>query len=143
MGQMCQTGHTVFRKSCKSCLEIRADWYLQLQINGFKDIENLEEDFVDRNSLAARCTHIDFHTKIQFDAKRSYYQWARDKLIDGKFRSDTDKLIWEYHSEGISTRTISPRVGLNQSWTARKVARIRTYLKDPLAIIGSVSYASA
>lgn len=141
---MCQTGHTVFLESCNACKSLKSEWYQYLNNTGFIDAEDSNGDFIDDKFQAARrSAHIDFNTQIQFDAKFSYYQWAREKLNYGEFRSDTDKLIWEYHSKGLSTRDISPRIGLEQSWTARKVARIKTYLKDPLAIIGSVSYAIA
>lgn len=70
-----------------------------------------------------------------FHSQLSYYQWAQSKLNDARFDSERDKLIWECHSEGWSTRRIAPQVGLDQSWVVRKINRI----KDSFKALGSMS----
>lgn len=76
-----------------------------------------------------------------FHAKQSYYQWARSKLNDGRFESQKDQLIWEYHAEGLSRRQISPRIGLEGSWVTRKIKRIENYLTiQAKLLLGSVSF---
>lgn len=143
MVQMCQTGHTVFNDSCKSCRILKSEWYDYLGRAGFTDIENSHGDIIDHKTGLDFIAKNDFHTQIQFDAKQNYYQWARSKLHDGNFQDDRDKLIWELHVEGVSSRQISPRVGLEQSWTVRKINKIKDYLKDQLEAIGSMSFSQA
>lgn len=70
----------------------------------------------------------DFQTQTQFDAKIRYYTWAEQMLHLGSFRSMRDQVIWEYHSDGMSRRKISERVGLEHSWCSRKIVEIRAYL---------------
>ena len=67
--------------------------------------------------------HPDVHER------RSYYLWAAQKLNESRFRSETDKLIWEMHAEGYSRRAIAPRIGLEHSWITRKIHKIEMYLK--------------
>lgn len=75
-----------------------------------------------------------------FQQRVNYYSWAKAKLNDGRFDSERDKLIWEYHADGLSTRQISPRVGLEQSWCVRKINKIKTKLATQFEALGSMSY---
>lgn len=122
---------------------MQREWYALLPANGFTDIENRNGDLIDHKTTLDFISRKDAHTAIQFEAKQSYYQWARTKLNDGKFRSDRDKFIWECHTEGLSTREISPIVGLQQSWLVRKINKIKSHLTTQLDAIGSMSYAIA
>lgn len=121
------------------CRELRSEWYQYLEKTGFTDIESLSGQVIDHKTQIDLAYRKDFHTQAQFEAKQNYYQWARGKLNDGRFNSERDKLIWEYHADGVSSRQISPRIGLEQSWLVRKINKI----KEQLESIGSVSYAYA
>lgn len=116
------------------------DWYNHLARTGFNDIENSKEEIVDRK-IRDFVQVRDLQSVDAYQARYSYYQWAREKLNDGRFTSVTDKLIWECHAEGVSQRDISPRVGLSQPWIARKLEKIEEYLK--IQVTGSVSMAIA
>ena len=140
MSQPCQAGHQIFQPTCKKCRDLRSEWYQYLEKTGFVDIENLNGDIIDHKTPLDLIKFKDFQTAHQFQAKQNYYQWARSKLSSAQFKTTKDKLIWEHHSEGLSTRQISPRVGLEQSWTCRRINKIKTYLMNS---IGSMSYATA
>lgn len=71
----------------------------------------------------------DFQTQSTFEAKQSYYSWARSKANDGRFDSEKSSLIWELHSEGMARREIAPQVGYEHSWISRKIKKIEKYLK--------------
>lgn len=123
---------------------MKAEWYKYLEHSGFIDIE-------ERNGLKGRqifTKSIKYDDAINqqeivglelFQQRVNYYTWAKSKLNDGRFDSERDKLIWEYHTEGLSTRQISPRIGLEQSWTVRKINKIKSYLRDQYEMIGSMS----
>lgn len=112
---------------------MREQWYSHLTEDGFTDIE-------DTTTQGEPYIPTDLRTSLQFEAKFSYYQWAREKLNQGRFDSTKDRLIWQYHAEGVSRREMSPRVGLEQSWITRKIHKIENYLKTQAEIIGSVCF---
>lgn len=81
---------------------LKTRWYTKLAKAGFEDIELNEHrlrtwshNFTDEN------------TKKSWQAKETYYRLAINFLNDYKFESNLDKVIWEYHSLGISARHIS------------------------------------
>lgn len=138
MVQICQRGHTVFKDSCADCKALRVEWYSYLKNVGFEDIENMRGDLIDSSS--ALNLRKDFQTQMQFNAKQSYYQWARSKANEGNFKNETERLIWESHAEGLSVRKIEPLVGLNYSWISRKLNKLKASFENA---IGSMSYAIA
>lgn len=105
--------------------------------SGFEDIEQDPRN-LDGGAHKAMYVQKNF-TDHTFDAKISYYSWAQEKAAKGNFKSKTDQFLWEYHAEGLSTRQISPRIGLEQSWTSRKIAKIRTYLQEMQESMASMS----
>lgn len=125
--QSCQKGHSILKESCPHCKALRKEWYKCLKNEGFEDLESEGGLIEEANLRRGRCS--DFDTRDQFDNRFSYYQWARDRLDDGRFDSTKSQLIWEMHSEGMSRREIAPRVGYENSWISRKLRKIETYLK--------------
>jgi hypothetical protein len=119
-------GHKILQWKCKACQSLKNEWYEYLQKTGFVDIERITDNLK---------IHNDFQTINNFQAKQNYFQWAKEKLNNTEFHSQRDKLIWEYHSDGLSSRKMSPRIGLEQSWLFRKVNQIKDYLTQ----IGSMS----
>lgn len=166
---MCRQGHQTLKDNCRACRELKAEWYQYLSNTGFEDIENgsflkgsylftiskPKVDFLEykgaNGTVGARMeTEVGelqneeaLAGQYLYESKVSYYQWARSKLNDGRFDSEKDKLIWEYHAEGLSTRQISPRVGLEQSWIVRKINKIKSNLKEQMETFGSASMAIA
>lgn len=129
MVQTCQIEHTVFDHNCKYCKSLQNEWYSYLENTGFTDIENAKGDIRDHKNTLDLVAKKDFQTSTQFEAKQSYYQWARSKLNDGRFDSDISKLIWEDFSDGVSTRQIGTRLGIDQSWVVRKIKKTEEYLE--------------
>lgn len=141
MDQMCKAGHTIFKEKCPKCRSLRSEYYALLKQTGFVDIERGKDSVqvLDLGSPQLLKHRTAFKTEGVFEARRSYYDWARSKLNDkGSFKSERDMLIWEAHAEGYSTRRIAPMVGLEQSWLVRKIQGIRCYLKEePTAVSSS------
>ena len=131
----CARGHIILKQSCKCCKSFRSDWENQLMMSGFQDIES-GNGFTDHGSAEEIVQrHKDFHDSNAYEARMSYYQWAREKATVGAFREKVDQEIWEMHAEGISQRQIGPIIGLSQSWLSRKINRIERYLLMTMASI--------
>jgi len=130
----CKKGHTIWSPHCKPCRDLKREWYERLERSGFQD-----EEKNGQLRVTAESYHIlkDIQTQTQFEARRSYYQWAEIKLEQSAFSSEKDKKIWECHSKGMSRREISPLVGLEHSWISRKIKRIGEYLKTQGQMIAS------
>ncbi len=136
--QSCQAGHSIFKEKCRLCRTMRKEWYSYLKQEGFEDIEKGEQ-LVDEGQRFLLDNKA-FQSPQTFHAQVNYYQWARSKVNDGEFKAERDKLIWEYHSEGLSGRQMAPRIGLGQSWLSRKIHKIENYLKDQMNQLGSMSF---
>lgn len=134
--QTCSKNHTIYKPGCRSCLKLRHTWYEKLELEGFKDIEKNEKLRTTKNSHEIR---KDFQTAFQFEAKQSYYLWAKQKADQGRFKGPKDKLIWECHAEGVSQRQMRDKIGLCQPWISRKIKQIENYLKIQTDIIGSMT----
>lgn len=81
-------------------------WYAKLKDSGFEDAEQSDGNLKKWSSLFL------IHSKgpLLRDAKQTYYRWAEHFLNDHKFDSTTEKLIWFYHSEGMSVRDIAAKL---------------------------------
>lgn len=132
----CFKGHKVFHQTCKCCKSFQADWYDQLNTAGFKDIETKESA---RSEFGIRFLkrHVMMATPDSFEANISYYQWAREKAHEGRFKSETDKTIWEMHADGKTQQSMEPIVNLKQGHISRKLKDIKNYLV--FQTIGSLS----
>ena len=87
--------------------KLQKEWYAKLAKEGFRDIE--------RNPDRLHTYHSDlfaFQKRLQHSyggqqCKADYYALATSFLNEYKFERELDKIIWEYHAEGISARDIS------------------------------------
>lgn len=129
----------MFNEKCTFCIDLQKTWYKALESNSFIDIEAKKH----HTSVSEVLGLKDFQTQDTYTAKVDYYSWARSKANEGKFENKKDKLIWQLHSKGLSTRKISPEVKLEFSWISRKILKIENYLKTQMESMttGSMSFA--
>lgn len=139
MTETCPNGHTIFNDRCRACKRLKKEWYNNLEYSGFTDIETSKKR-CDRTDLLDLSDKTTFQTHTVFVAEKTYYQWASEKLTTANFKTVTDRLIWECHSEGLSRRDISPRVGLEGSWISRRIKKIKEELESQVQAIASVSF---
>lgn len=90
--------------------KLRKTWYKKLKESGFKDIE-FNDDTLAGNHSSTFYRNIPNHTKLQnpkvvWEAKLEYYTMAEHFLNEHKFENSLEKIIWEYHSNGLSIRSI-------------------------------------
>lgn len=139
-GQLCKVGHRIFDQDCKSCEDLKTEWYNYAKQMGFVDIE--KGNNLSGSVVTLGVVHNPVEDRLNtFSARVNYYQWAREKINEGKFQTTKDRLIWEDHAHGATLREIAPKVGYEFSWISRKIKRIEGYLKDQMNLItSSASY---
>ena len=85
-------------------------WYKKLKDSGFEDIER-DELYLKRysGSLNESGKEKLSYTKrrLHWESTGDYYSMAAKFLHDYKFTSNLEKVIWEYHAEGMSMRNIA------------------------------------
>ncbi len=84
---------------------LKAKWDKKLADSGFEDIETANGDLKRHTAYGSR--GLGYHGQIGWDAKVSYYTMAEHFLNDYRFDTNMDKVIWEYHANGISVREIA------------------------------------
>lgn len=89
----------------ESFADIQKKWYAKLKKSGFEDAERPEGDRFALKNPSEACKR-DIVIKDYY-AKLEYYSMARKFIHDYKFESNLEKVIWEYHSEGVSVRNIA------------------------------------
>ncbi len=105
---------------------LKSLWYKKLADSGFTDIENSEGLL---NTWASEPRS--YNTVLSSESKQEYYRLAGHFLHDYKFANTTDKIIWQYHSDGISHRDIVILLKNHQVITERNkvlssIQRLRT-----------------
>lgn len=82
---------------------LKKTWYAKLKKSGFEDLEKDEYNF-------KAGTHGSYfrtkETVRNYYAKSEYYSIAGQFLHNYEFESNLEKVIWEYHANGISIRNI-------------------------------------
>jgi IS30 family transposase len=73
-------------------------WYAKLKKEGFKDIEYAD------GSLKGHAKKRSF---VQQQATQEYYYLCYHFLHEYKFDSELERIIWEYHTNGLSARDIA------------------------------------
>ena len=109
-------------------LKLKAQFYAELKLTGFKDIENKQEQLTDHQGAYDFSQRIGFKTDL-ISLTVDYYRWAEHMVSSGHFKSEVDRAIWLLHAEGKSSRYIGSKVGLEQTWICRKILKIKNYLK--------------
>lgn len=85
--------------------KLRKVWYAKLKKSGFDDIELNDNDLIEPSSLFTKPSKRPL--QVIWEAKQAYYTMATRFLNDYKFKNSKERVIWEYHAEGISCRNIS------------------------------------
>jgi len=86
----------------KEYQRLKKIWYAKLAATGFEDIEPNENTLKKWSYSFNR--HYDTADLIQ--AKADYYYEAGHFLNSHKFETEVERVIWEYHTNGLSIRNI-------------------------------------
>lgn len=92
----------------KQFKELENRWYKKLLEKGFKDIEQRDSKgkSLDRLKTGPLENVVNLYSVEQFQIKEEYYRVAGQFLHEHKFKTNTEKLIWKHHSDGVSIRNI-------------------------------------
>lgn len=121
------------KSKLKSLLKI---WDEKLKQSGFRDIEKRNKK--GELTLAAWESHY-FQARHEpeiFEIKQDYYYKATQFLHAHKFKSQTDKHIWEMHSNGHGLRVIaqslisSGMTRANKDYVATIVNRLKAAMRE-------------
>lgn len=105
-------------------------WYKKLKDSGFSDIEKAN------GSIGRTKLNLDNRNFDQIEITQQYYSMARSFLIEHHFESELDKVIWEYHIEGISVRNIAKLLSSTDMKIKKKstvnniIRRLEQIMKD-------------
>lgn len=84
---------------------LQAKWYVKLKKSGFED----QEDENGNLKFWSQKFHQNYK-RFQgggWQTKAEYYRLAELFLTEYKFQDEADKVIWEYHANGMSTYDIA------------------------------------
>jgi|SRR5271166_3333123 len=100
-------------------------WNQILVESGHEEIEDFSRD----QPQLKRHHGYDFRSMdpLAIQSKTVYYQVAQEKLRLYPFKNETDKLVWQLHTEGLSIREITRRINkkkYKQTQVFRKIKKI-------------------
>ncbi len=102
--------------SAQNYNKLKKEWYKKLKDSGFNDIEK------STGQIGRTKPNVTNRNSDQISAIQEYYAMARSFLIDHNFVSEFEKIVWEYHSEGLSLRKISETLEKNKISTLQRDA---------------------
>ena len=103
------------------------EWYARLKKSGFEDIENEKEEIV--KNQKQNLEMLSSFKQGLFDINISYYSWAESFLFTSVLKSQRDRIIWIFHSQGLTGSEIGDRIGLHRTWINKEIEKIKKYLK--------------
>ncbi len=125
------------RRKLSEYEKLKKVWYKKLADSGFVDIES--------NSDRISSTHVSRFSGLkkygEFSnewraSKEMYYRYATSFLNEYQFETELEKTIWEYHSNGMSSRQIAltlKNVGLfkyGRMAIWRRLQKLKKTMKD-------------
>lgn len=89
----------------KKLKQLQREWYAKLKDSGFDDIEYEGHSIKEWSSRFQRKTKL--QGKDSIEAIEEYHRLAEHFLNDYDFASELEKVIWEYHANGLHHGEIS------------------------------------
>jgi DNA-binding NarL/FixJ family response regulator len=116
----------------KDFKKLQDKWYKKLEKSRFEDIEqdeNLLKKWSSKLSLS--------YSHEEIAEKQKYFTMAEEFLNQYKFASKRDRIIWEYHCNGLSIREIADtlkkvRIKIKKSAVQNVVQRLKIKMFDLL-----------
>lgn len=108
-------------------------WYAKLKAEGFDDIEN------DKGHIKKESSYFTKKDVVgKFEFTQTYFYNATQFLNDHKFENEYEKAVWDYHSNGLSSRQIAStlrKAGLKSNYDKvqkiiLKLRRIMNFTQD-------------
>jgi hypothetical protein len=112
-------------------LKLQKKWDEKLKKSGFKDIESRATGALENNSTSGGT--ID-KRRVTWELQAEYYRLATHFSNDHTFKSEFERVLWEYHSNGLSVREITETINKVKSKKTDKttVQEILVELRDEM-----------
>jgi hypothetical protein len=118
-------------------LALQKFWYQKLADSGFVDIEETryKQDPLERvASGSTTASSLNKFSPTWVNSKKEYYELATRFLLEHKFETELERIIWEYHTNAISVRNITKllnKLEFNASYVTlwRTVNKLRNEMK--------------
>ena len=112
--------------------KLQQKWYAKLKKDGFKDIEHDEHTLTEYSSV-----YFKKHTHDEIVEKQRYHDMSTAFLEQYKFENNVDRIVWEYHTNGISVRDITQllkkiKVKTNRNSVAQLIRKLKVKMFDML-----------
>lgn len=89
--------------------ELRKLWYKKLEKSGFKDAENPDGSLKLSSERYATKKFLGL-----YQTKADYYYMANHFLNTYDFKSNLERVVWEFHTEGTAVRSIAKMLVKNR-----------------------------
>lgn len=120
----------------KGFLKLKNEWYKKLKDAGFNDIEKTEYKLINHQHPAPKMMAED---SPRYRQQEEYYTMARHFATNHTFASETDRFVWELHSEGIGYRSIS--TALSEKGITLKKSTICNVVRKYVVIMRKLRWA--
>lgn len=111
--------------------KLQEHWYKKLKESGFEDIESSDGRLKEYSSTLKGNPNKVFTQNGGWEAKEEYYRMASHFLLEHKFKTNLEQVIWEYHTNGIGVRdiaTILDKTGIiktNRTTVSQLIKKLR------------------
>lgn len=102
------------KRQDKQFLALQRQWYSKLAQTGFVDIEREDGLVIDR---------VGGPPPVSKRTPPEYYRLVRQSLHEHRFKSKTERAIWELHGNGLPGRAIAKQVGVSKSQVYLVIAK--------------------
>lgn len=130
---------SIKKQKPKTYTQLRSFWYKKLSKSGFYDIEG--DPHNTPTGLGWSNKFKTPETVRSWEAKREYYSMCGRFLHSHKFKSEKERVIWEYWSNGLSVRNIAKVLSkVNVTVTRDKVWRTLKPLIEEMKSMYLIGY---
>lgn len=124
-------------KKTKEFKKLQKEWYKKLKEYGFDDIEYFKEGepgewlkgnskFNSEEAALTMSPQEEDSAQLHYETTFDYYSSARALSdIESNFLDETERQVWEDHSNGMSFRAIGKRAGFSHSKVMRIIDKYR------------------
>lgn len=86
----------------RSFQKLKAKWDDKLEKAGFEDLETKSGDLINTGKSGG----VIDKRRVNWESDAEYYYLAGHFLLDHEFTNRFEEMVWEYHSNGLSIRSI-------------------------------------
>lgn len=110
----------------KDLKALQTKWYSKLKSEGFKDIEDKNQEYLKE----WHSSYFDIrYDPLSFDHTTEYYRRCGHFLFEHKFKTEKEKTIWQYHAQGKSISEVAKLMSLKRWFVHRTVQWLQSIVR--------------